>query len=234
MADHPGDALGIESPIRTERGDDQRPKLCVDLELVFDRRRRGRAERPDQRTHQRGPVLGKRSGTLEQEDESVARRVAGERTGLDPATGASQPAGEAGDEHLVLAGEVAVDRAERDTRLLGHGTHLHGLVPALARHAHGGLQDSDAALLLRLRASGLVGHWSTVDESTPAMRIEFGGPHANGTAPLRRRAQAAAGRLVRLRVPAVEVEVPNPAPIPLGRCASSRECRHRSPPRSAR
>ena len=94
-------------------------------------------------------------------------------TGLDPATGASQPAGEAGDEHLVLAGVIAVDRAERDTRLLGHGTHLHGLVPALARHAHGGLQDSDAALLLRLRASGLVGHWSTVDESTPAMRIEF-------------------------------------------------------------
>ena len=46
MADHPGDALGIESPIRTERRDDQRPKLCVDLECVFDRRRRGRAWRP--------------------------------------------------------------------------------------------------------------------------------------------------------------------------------------------
>ena len=66
--------------------------------------------------------------------------------GLRPRPRCIRPSGGV---QFLLAGEVAVQRADRDVGAFGDRTHLNCLVPTLRRDGEGGVEDAAAAFALR-------------------------------------------------------------------------------------
>ena len=70
--------------------------------------------------------------------------------GLSPieALARSNSRAEGGDQQVDLGGEVAVERAEGDVRLLGDRAHLDGVEPALGGQGDRGVEDPLPAVTL--------------------------------------------------------------------------------------
>ena len=172
MGEHSGDPLSVETRRRAEGGHHDGPHLLLGRQLVGSGGRRCRAQRRHQRPHEHRSLLGPLRGLLEETDQPLSRRVTGDARSLDSTSGPAEPTGQTGHEKLVLSGEIAIDGAERHSRLFGDGPHLHGLVATFAGHSHRRLEHTSLSVALGSCAPRLfIGHPASLEHDPKRVRI---------------------------------------------------------------